>query len=220
MQLHFPQSLHVLKFIDNYLREHPLCIVYDEIAAIKSLLQRHNSDCGALKCSQKSSTVNFTASSGEYYYKAKFHISTAYPAECVQWPEHESNFPAPLVRYLDGQAREIARRCTEKPLRWSNSMTFVPKPSLLATVKFLIEACADFPKEICPVCERDCLPHHASNVEQNDTRDQYVERVYCGHIYHQGCLKRYMREPPFPNGGKTCPAKTCVTSTLADRAGE
>lgn len=76
----------------------------------------------------------------------------------------------------------------------------------MKTVKFLVEAIADFPTELCPVCKKKCLPDSASNIEANDLADNYVERVYCGHIYHQGCLKRYMREPPFTPGGKLCPA--------------
>lgn len=53
-----------------------------------------------------------------------------------------------------------------------------------------------------------CLPIDPSEVELNDTADRYIERVFCGHIYHLGCLRNYMRLPPFPSNGKTCPAKT------------
>jgi len=24
-----------------------------------------------------------------------------------------------------------------------------------------------------------------------------VERVYCGHLYHHGCLAKYLKTPPF-----------------------
>lgn len=123
------------------------------------------------------------------------------------WDDYECNFPVTLVRFLNGQAREIARKCVEPPVRLDlTKVTFEPTPSLLKVLKFLIAATADFPSELCPVCRKRCLPDASDNVETNDLSDNYIERVYCGHIFHQGCLKRYMREPPFPAGGKLCPA--------------
>lgn len=207
------QSLHVLKFIDNYLNENPLCVAYDEIATIKTLLRQKNDSTtggGELKCLQKTSSISLTVNSNDYYYKVKFRILDAYPTQCIQWLEHRTNFPVTLSRFLTGQAKEISRKCVEPPLRATNNggqSKFEAKPSLLPTSKFLIEAVFDFPSEMCPVCDIACLPASASDVESCDTSDRYVERVYCGHIYHLGCLRKYMREPPFPPGGKTCPAK-------------
>lgn len=202
--------MHVLKFIDNYLNENPLCVAYDEIATIKTLLRQKSDSTtvgGELKCLQKTSSISLTVNSDDYYYKIKLRIPEAYPMECIGWIEHRTNFPVTLARFLTGQAKEIARKCTEPPLRASSQSKFEVKPSLLPTAKFLIEAVFDFPHELCPVCSTACLPANANDVEACDTADQYVERVYCGHIYHLGCLRKYMKEPPFPPGGKTCPAK-------------
>lgn len=199
----------MLKFIDNYLNENPLCVAYDEIATIKKLL-RPKSDSknsgGELKCSQKTSSVTLNVIGGDYYYKVKFHIPDTYPSQCIGWSDHKTNFPEPLQRFLTGQAKEIARKCSEPPIR-GDPTKFEVRPSLLPTSRFLIEAVNDFPDELCPVCELRCLPIDSNDVERRDTADSYIERVYCGHIYHLGCLKKYMREPPFPPGGKTCPAK-------------
>lgn len=203
----------VLKFLDNYLRENPLCIVYDEITTIKSLLRptkNNNSnggDNGELKCFQKSSSVSLTVIGGDYYFKTKFHVPDTYPVNSIDWTDYKSNFPVTLLRFLNGQAKEIARKCVERPLRLSDTVIFEPKPSLLKTLRFIIEATIDFHDELCPVCEQKVLPANANEVDINDASDRYVERVYCGHIYHQGCLKQFMREPPFPPGGKLCPAK-------------
>lgn len=114
-----------------------------------------------------------------------------------------------LVRFLNGQAREIARQCVEAPLRMqvNTQPSFEPRPSFAKAIGFLVEATNEFHLETCPICRNRCLPETASNVVTNDMQDNYVERVYCGHIYHQGCLKQYIREPPFPPAGKTCPAQ-------------
>lgn len=190
-----------MKFIDNYLRENPLCIAYDEIFAIKQLLRRKN-DSGAaggeFKCLQKTSSVLLIVNERDFYYKAKVHVPTEYPAKSIDFIENKSNFPDSLLRFLNGQAKEIARKCVEPPLRASAKSDFVVKPSLLPSLQFLVEAITDFNSEVCPVCDFKCLPAKASDVELQDTADLYVERVYCGHIYHLGCLRKYMREPPFP----------------------
>lgn len=186
-------------------------MAYDEIATIKTLLrQKSDSPTGGseLKCLQKTSSISLTVNSNDFYYKVKLRIPDAYPAQCVLWLEHRTNFPVTLSRFLTGQAKEIARKCVEPPLRLANSQNkFEPKPSLLPAAKFLVEAVVDFPTDLCPICDLACLPANANDVENCDTADRYVERVYCGHLYHLGCLRKYMREPPFPPGGKTCPAK-------------
>lgn len=124
------------------------------------------------------------------------------------WDDHESNLPITLVRFLNGQAKEIARKCVEAPLLLDRTKeTFRAQPSFQRTLRFLIEATIDFHIEVCPICQQKCLPTSAECIDTNDNADNYIERVYCGHIYHQGCLKRYMREPPFPAGGKVCPAR-------------
>lgn len=73
-----------MKFVDNYLRENPLCIAYDEIAAIKALLNRPDGTVGGeLKCRQKSSSVSLTARGGGYFFKAKIFVPIDYPSKCV-----------------------------------------------------------------------------------------------------------------------------------------
>lgn len=179
-------------------------MAYDEITTIKTLLRPKNDSIsgggGELKCLQKTSSVTLIVNGGNYYYKVKLHIPEAYPAQCCEWLDHKTNFPDTLQRFLIGQAKEIARKCVEPPLRASAHIKFVAKPSLLPLARFLIEAVIDFPDELCPVCESKCLPANENDVETRDTADSYVERVYCGHIFHLGCLKKYMREPPFPPG--------------------
>lgn len=125
-----------------------------------------------------------------------------------RWANHDSNLPIVLVRFLNGQAKEIGRQCVEAPLRIKqNAQPFVPRASLLKALGFICEATQDFYRELCPICGERCLPATACEVMTNDTHDAYIERVFCGHLFHQGCLKKYMREPPFPVGGKLCPAR-------------
>lgn len=200
-------------------------MAYDEIANLKKILA--NSSGSEIKLKQKSSCVSLCANGGKYYFKTKITVPKLYPSEGVRydnctlpqvpasflsfylfsWNDYESNLPLVLVRFLNGQAKEISRKCVEPPLNPpKGSPTFEIQPSLFKTLAFLIEATNDFCIEVCPICTQKCLPENPTDVVLNDLDDAYVERVLCGHIYHQGCLKKYMREPPFIKCGKPCPA--------------
>lgn len=122
-----------------------------------------------------------------------------------RWDAYESNLPGVLLRFLNGQAKEIARQCVEPPLSKPNA-PFEPRPSFQRTLAFILEATRDFHTECCPVCGHRCLIESPNDAVTSETDDKFLERTYCGHIYHQACLKKYMREPPFPAGGKLCPA--------------
>lgn len=41
-------------------------------------------------------------------------------------------------------------------------------------------------------------------LEKDENSPKHVERVYCGHLFHQECLFAYMKMPPF--GNKKCAA--------------
>ncbi|XP_049291252.1 uncharacterized protein LOC125768085 [Anopheles funestus] len=200
-----PQIMWVLKFISEYLSANPLCIVLDEVQQIKQLL----SNFGHLRVKQRSCTIDLIIRAEEYFYQAKFKVPKDYPIERVVWNDCECNLPQALVLFINGQAQEIARRCVEPPLAGVNTnLYFKPKRSLYRCLAFVITTVRNILQEKCPVCGQRCLPDNPSDNITRDTDDLFLIRMFCGHIYHQSCLKRFMSEPPFPIGGKTCPALT------------
>ncbi|KAF7286515.1 hypothetical protein GWI33_004922 [Rhynchophorus ferrugineus] len=58
------------------------------------------------------------------------------------------------------------------------------------------------PTEKCQFCKEICFHKNPKLLEHDEKSPKYVERVYCGHLFHQGCLLAYMKQPPF--GNKTC----------------
>lgn len=201
-----PQIIPLLKYLSKTLEENPLCICYGEVLTVKDLIARSN---GELKLKQKKSIIALSAKGGAYYFKLDIFIPTNYPEERPTWEKHESNFPDALTRFLDGQTKEIIRRFVEPPARLvSNAPPFKAKPSLCTALTFLVQAVHDFHSEVCPVCNVKCLPADPKDVTNRDTDDLFVERAYCGHIYHSVCLKNYFREPPFLEKGKLCAAKS------------
>lgn len=39
-------------------------------------------------------------------------------------------------------------------------------------------------------------------LEKDENSPKHIERLYCGHLFHQECLLNYMKLPPF--GNKKC----------------
>ncbi|XP_017893319.1 uncharacterized protein LOC108632940 [Ceratina calcarata] len=196
------QVLPILKFIRNFIDENPLICCYDEISAVKNILQNDDE----LKLKQKYSCIGLKVQEGLYYFKAKIEVSDNYPVTCVTIEDADTNFPPLFTRHFLGQAREIARQCVEPPLRKKSQSPFTPSPSLKIVASFLIQSVKSLPREHCQSCRQTCLPANPENAERNETADMHVERLYCGHLFHLQCLVKYMKTPPF-HGGKKCP--TC-----------
>nr|CAD7432233.1 unnamed protein product [Timema monikensis] len=74
-----PQVLLVLKFVRNFLEEHPLSCCYDEISEIK----RHLTDFDELKLKQKASSISLKILEGRYYFKSKVAVPDIYPETSI-----------------------------------------------------------------------------------------------------------------------------------------
>ncbi|XP_068150495.1 uncharacterized protein [Drosophila tropicalis] len=212
------QSFLVLAFTQQYLTDNPLCVCLDEIKQLRmdikaqetlSKSPQQHTESSQLKLRQKNSSVELTARGGAYIYRIIATVRDDYPMQSVELKCQDSNLPVTLVRYLNGQSREIARKCVEPPLRLTKDelANFRPIRSLHRSLKFCLEATHDFHLELCPICDNPVLPKDPKDMVTDDNSDAYIERVYCGHLFHQACLKLYLSEPPFPKGGKLCPAK-------------
>ena len=82
---------------------------------------------------------------------------------------------------------------------------WAPQPSILPVAQYLITDCIKFyPVSLCSICQNQAFPNEPSQVTQNIRHPQYVEYVYCSHVFHHSCLDCYMKTPPF-KGGKLCP---------------
>ncbi|KAG8181847.1 hypothetical protein JTE90_003994 [Oedothorax gibbosus] len=197
-----PQILQVLKFLRVFLDENPLCVCSDELSSIKRQLE----DCDKVKLKQKTSSVSLHIIKDLYFLKIKATVPELYPEEPVQIEVVECNFPKNFQKWFLGQSTEIARQCTQKPLKpKTKDPPFVPKPSLWPSLKFLIDEVKRFPTEICQLCKEKSFPADPKDNITEEGDEKHIERVYCGHIFHNACLDTYMKTPPF-HGGKKCPS--------------
>ncbi|CAG2060139.1 unnamed protein product, partial [Timema podura] len=230
-----PQVLLVLKFVRNFLEEHPLSCCYDEISEIK----RHLTDFDEFKLKQKASSISLKILEGRYYFKSKVAVPDIYPETSISLEDVETNFPPLFLRFFTGQTKEIARQCVEPPLRAKvkQQPPFKPRPSLQPVVSFLVSAVKQLPHEkvvdgglkelqdgvtVGPrvsadyditwfTAAKDPLSQEA---EKDESADRHVERVYCSHLFHLECLITFMKTPPF-HGGKKCP--TCGQRIYHDK---
>lgn len=93
------QIIEVLKCIHSYLTEHPLCVVFAEVANIRHRLDNGSSNnnnnngsanvaCGGgggeLKLRQKQNQLVLVARGGPYEFRVKVHVPADYPQSCVR----------------------------------------------------------------------------------------------------------------------------------------
>lgn len=201
-----PQVMNLLRFIDLFLLRNPLCAVTDELFQIRQHLAGSN---GVLKMKQETSTVPLSARGGYYYFNLRFIVTDDYPHAPISWQLCSSNLPIALKMYVHGQAKKVASQCAERPSNeGGSSKPFMPIPGLEPTAKFIIEAMDGFTEDKCPVCNQLSLPEDPKLVAKSEDDEQFAIRMVCGHIFHQGCLQRYLSEPPIPPDGKLCPARS------------
>lgn len=215
-----PQILHVLRRLQVFLKENPLCSCYDEIFNIKKLL---NIPVDKLKLKQKNSSLVLVARNDQYYYKGTICVPDNYPENSVTFVDSTTNFPTAIHKHVIAQVNEISRQCVEPPLRKNpKGPPFQVKPSLYKSVSFLIDCVRKLPNECCQYCDLNCFPQDPSMIVFDDQNRDHIERIYCGHLYHQKCLLAFMKTPPF--GNKRC--KACQTRishhkwTLSDKLAE
>ncbi|XP_014666702.1 PREDICTED: uncharacterized protein LOC106808481 [Priapulus caudatus] len=200
------QVLLTLKFVRTFIDENPLCVCSDEISRTKRMLS-DGDDC---KLKQKSGLVLLRACQGLYFIDVKLSLPDTYPEEQVGVELRGSNFPKLFNRIFMGNAIEIARRCVEPPIKKRpKDPPFVPQKSLLPVTKYLINDCVKYcATQVCALCKKACFPDDPKNVEKGELEYNYAEKVYCGHLFHYGCMDAYMKIPPF-QGGKQCPNADC-----------
>jgi len=202
-----PHVLPVLKYLNQYLDDRPLCCCVDEISNLKKQMEGEHSegdDRDKIKLSQKTSSISLHIFKNDYYIKTKIKIPEDYPETQISISETESNFPRVFKVWFVEKAKELARQCVDAPKKPKpNAPPFVKKPSLEPAVSFLIKHVKRYPDEICQICRKVAFPKDPTQAIHNEHAAAHVERVYCSHIYHHDCLILYMKTPPF-TGGKKC----------------
>ncbi|KAG5897023.1 hypothetical protein JTB14_021746 [Gonioctena quinquepunctata] len=194
-----PQVLPTLKFLQNFIEENPLSCCYDEIADIKKSLSGQDE----FKLKQKSSSIVLKVFNSKYYVNCRIVVPDNYPLSAIDIQNADTNFTPAFYRHMLAQAKEIARRCVEAPLkRKPNDPKFEPSPSLKKPVVFLVDCVKRLPSENCQFCKKTCFPPDPDDLERNENSPKHIERVYCGHLFHQECFFSYMKIPPF--GNKKC----------------
>lgn len=197
------QIISVIKFVNNFMAENPLIVCSEEISQIRKKIVQEQDD---FKVKQKAGTINYKIISKRYFLHVKLTIPDNYPVECVIIEFKGSNFPLILESHFVAQANEIARQCTQPPLRKDpKAPPWQVKHSLFPVLEYLAYHCVHkFPIETCPCCKKPALADDPEKCQSNPNADDFVEWVYCKHIYHHSCLDIYMKTPPF-TGGKKCP---------------
>ncbi|KAK3748436.1 hypothetical protein QZH41_017308 [Actinostola sp. cb2023] len=183
-------------FVRKFLDENPLIVCSEELSYIKSKLI---TDQDQFKIKQKTGVINMSINENSYSMDIRLTVPDNYPDEPVSIDIKESNFPSSFVKVFTGQAVDMARQCVQPPVRRNpKAPPFQPKPSLRIVCDFLIRDCVRrYPTEQCVLCKRRALPPNSKDCVTDPKNPLFIERVYCAHLYHYGCLDKYMKTPPF-----------------------
>ncbi|CAK8683370.1 uncharacterized protein LOC143450893 [Clavelina lepadiformis] len=197
------QVFQLTKFLRRFLDENPLLPCRDELTYVKKELIE---DGDSLKMKQKQGVITAEIKQNKYNFKFTVSVPDKYPVERITIQIDHHTFPACMTYYFISQAREFARQAVEPPLRKDKKKSeFSPSPHIKKVMEFLIKGCAKrYPLETCPLCDDLTLPEDPKEIINNAKDAKYAERIYCGHLYHHGCLDKYMKTPPFQEG-KKCP---------------
>ncbi|KAK2174434.1 hypothetical protein NP493_803g00018 [Ridgeia piscesae] len=202
------QILPIVQFVKNFIVDNPLCVCSEEISNIKKRVLQENDE---IRLKQKTSQVVIKLKQDAYYLNARLTVPNDYPLERTGVEITYHNFPESLKRHFLSQVEEIARKCVQPPLKKKpKDPPFEPKPALQPIVEYLVkDIVRKYPSEICPVCNKPVLPSDPKDVVKDPCSDKFVDRLYCCHLFHRGCLDAYMKKPPF-TGGKKCPKCGCL----------
>ncbi|XP_038065267.1 uncharacterized protein LOC119735578 [Patiria miniata] len=197
------QVMPMLKFIRQFIDDNPFTPCSEELAYIKKELVE---DQDTFKTKQKAGVIIHTIRKFDYFWKIKLTVPDNYPEEQVQIGEVDHNFPEIFSKMFASQAVEIARQCVTPPLKKKpKDPPFEAKPSLQPVCEFLVRECVRrYPTEVCHLCHEKAYPKKPEHVVNNPMHGRHIEWMYCGHLFHHGCVDEYMKTPPF-TGGKKCP---------------
>lgn len=192
------QVLQCIHFVKNFLVDNPLCVCSEEILTVKKKFL--NSE-DSVTLEQATSKVIYRITQEQYFMQFCLSVPDDYPNKQVKIELEDHNFPETLKINFLSQAVEIARRCVQPPMKKKpKEAPFEPQPSLLPVVKFLVECVKKYPLMCCPLCKERVLPQTPSATVTDKRRR--MEKLYCGHLFHFGCLYKYIKTPPFT--GKVC----------------
>eukprot|EP00033_Pygsuia_biforma_P004168 GCRY01004575.1.p1 GENE.GCRY01004575.1~~GCRY01004575.1.p1 ORF type:complete len:434 (-),score=98.96 GCRY01004575.1:338-1567(-) len=196
------QILALVDVVRLFVNTNMLITCWEEILMIKS---KYLGPKDVLKMNEKTGVIKIKLNEGKYNYSMEITIPDEYPVEPPEFKMTASNFPYNYQRIFLAQTEEQARMVHRNysPKARKNAPPPEPAPCLGAAVFFLSRDLVHcYPRAACQLCHEQLFPEDPAKGMQGVEKAKRVERVYCGHLYHFGCLDKYMTTPPF---GKACP---------------
>lgn len=194
--------LHVHAQLTRVVQRNMLLVAYDEVRALRS---RFSTPAVSIETRDAKGDVRVSVSCANYFTLGVFTIPQAYPKEPCSFVVECSDCPPSLVTIFNAMTCEVGR----KLIRPSPSQPPVVVHTLEPMVRFFVDKLAGrYPTETCQMCKRRMLPEVATDVSIPRPKPARIVRVYCSHLYHGGCLQKFLETPPFDKG-KCCPSPGC-----------
>lgn len=194
--------LHVHAQLCRVVQRNLLLVAYDEVRALRS---RYHAPGVVLETKDTKGEVRVIVSCANYETQGVFTLPPTYPVDSCVFSVQASDCPPSLVTIFTAMTNEVGR----KLIRPIAAQPPVVAATLEKMVTFFIDQlAARYPMETCQMCKRRMLPEVSSEMSQARAKPARIVRVYCSHLYHGGCLQKFLETPPFDKG-KFCPSPNC-----------
>jgi hypothetical protein len=163
-----------------------------------------------VKVNESKGRISVEMHSGRYWARFRFTVPQDYPEHAPQVELSESNFATPYTTRFVAHSRDHMQRAlgpppTSKQHRPGGQQA---KPSLLSCVQFLWEECIQrYTGGVCVLCKKPVLD---ADPEVRPDPASRVVQTYCSHVFHFGCMDRFMKKSPFPRDGRRSCVCVCV----------
>ena len=205
-----PQAVATLEAVRQLADGNRLAPCFDEVRRlVRDVLPPGPDGTPRLRPLQAKGILRLACACGRYRLDAQITVPRDYPAEPPDLAVTGGNFPPMYNTLFLFHTREHVRR-----LRARDGRQDLPVPCVYEMAEFLVRECVGrVPRERCQLCGEPLFPADPADLDavlaSKHEKRRRVERLYCGHYFHWGCLDTFLTTPPFDDAFKRCPQQGC-----------
>lgn len=204
-QAALPAVEFVYERVSRVVRHNFLLLASDEVRGLRARYEKPARFSVGIDTRDARGEVTVTVACANYTTVGRFAVPPEYPAKECAFEIEGSDVPPSLRTIFTAMTRETGR----KLIKPDPKEPPVVAKTLRPMVEFFVDELAGrYPLEKCQMCSRRMLPEVAADISIPRPKPARIIRLYCSHLFHAGCLAKYLETPPF-NEPKRCPSAGC-----------
>lgn len=200
-----PAVLFVHERVARVVERNLLLLAFDDVRALRTRYATPANFSVRIDTRDAKGEVTVSVVCANYSTIGRFTVPPEYPAKECAFEIDSSDVPPSLRTIFAAMTRETGR----KLIKPDPKKSAVVVPTLRPMVTFFVDELAGrYPREKCQMCSRRMLPEVSADISIPRPKPARIIRLYCSHLFHSGCLAKYLETPPFDEG-KVCPSPGC-----------